>query len=440
MRDLPALLIAKKRDGEALSAEEIDDLVGGIVDGTLADAQLGALLMAGLLRGSTNDEVVAWTRAMRDSGYVLDRSDAAIGPSLDKHSTGGVGDKVSLVLAPLVAACGARVPMISGRGLGHTGGTIDKLESIPGLRVGLEIDEFERNIESVGFAMAQAGDWLAPADRRAYSIRDVTGTVECVPWITASILSKKLAEGLDGLVLDVKCGRGAFMKTRERARELADSLVRVASALGCRTRALLTDMDRPLGRAIGNSLEVAESLECLAGVGPEDLRELTIELAAEMLELGGVVDDVDVGRARATQALDDGTALERFRRFVEVQGGDPRVVDQPREVLPTARCTAPVVADVEGHVGALDPMQLALGALRLGAGRRTPGEPIDHAVGIQIERQVGDAVSSGDTLAVVHAQDSAEATRLAGTLGAAWLIAPQAASRGPLVLERIDSH
>ncbi|HMQ22776.1 MAG TPA: thymidine phosphorylase, partial [Planctomycetota bacterium] len=266
---LPSLWIAKKRDGHALDAQEIASIVAAVVDGSMADSQVAALLMAGLLRGSTREETVAWTRAMRDSGRVLRRD---CGPSIDKHSTGGVGDKVSLVLAPLAAACGAFVPMISGRGLGHTGGTIDKLESIQGLRTDLEVEDFERCVASVGFAMAGAGPWLAPADRRLYAIRDVTATVECVPWITASILSKKLAEGLDGLVLDIKCGRGAFMADIEAARELAASLVSVATLLGCKTEASITDMDVPLGRTIGNALEVQEAIDCLHGGGPADLR------------------------------------------------------------------------------------------------------------------------------------------------------------------------
>ncbi|MCA8968189.1 MAG: thymidine phosphorylase [Planctomycetes bacterium] len=395
----PAEWIAAKRDGRELAATEIADIVRAVVDGSISDGQLGALLMAGLLQGSTREETVAWTMAMRDSGRILER---AVGPSLDKHSTGGVGDKISLVLAPLVAACGGRVPMISGRGLGHTGGTIDKLESIPGLRTDLAIDEFEATIDSVGFAMASAGPWLAPADRRIYALRDITATVECVPWITASILSKKLAEGLDGLVLDVKCGRGAFMKDLASARVLAQSLVEVAQALGCATEALVTDMDVPLGNAIGNALEVLEAIECLHGRGPVDVRRLTLDLAASMLVSGGIDEDRSAARSRAATALDDGSALDRFRRFVEVQGGDPRVVLEPTRVLPSTSVVQDVIADNAGTVVDLDPMMLAQAALSRGAGRARAHDVLDPAAGIVIERHVGATVRRGDVLARVY--------------------------------------
>ncbi|MCB9919052.1 MAG: thymidine phosphorylase [Planctomycetes bacterium] len=431
----PAEWIAAKRDGRELAASDIADIVRAVVDGSISDGQLGALLMAGLLQGSTREETVAWTMAMRDSGRILTR---AVGPSLDKHSTGGVGDKISLVLAPLVAACGGRVPMISGRGLGHTGGTIDKLESIPGLRTDLEIDEFEAAIDSVGFAMASAGPWLAPADRRIYALRDVTATVECVPWITASILSKKLAEGLDGLVLDVKCGRGAFMKDRTSARMLAQSLVEVARSLGCATEALVTDMDVPLGNAIGNALEVREAIECLHGRGPDDVRRLTLELAASMLVSGGLDEDHSAALARAATALDDGSAAERFRRFVEVQGGDPRVVEEPTRVLPSTDVVQDVIAGTAGTVVDIDPMALARAALSRGAGRARALEPIDPAAGIVIERHVGASVLRGDLLARVYG--TLRPGEQSGELADAWVIDTRSGSASESVANTPGRH
>ncbi len=335
MKSHPALPIAKKRDGGRLEAAEIDDLVAGIVDGSVGDAQLGALLMAGLIRGMDGEETACWTMAVRDSGLVYDLSSVP-GIKVDKHSTGGVGDKVSLVLAPLVASLGVSVPMVSGRGLGHTGGTIDKLESIPGFRTDLAPGEFVATLAKVGLVMSAATDLLAPADRRMYAIRDVTATIESIPWITASILSKKLAEGIDALVLDVKCGRGAFMKDLEAARRLADSIVGTANRLGCRCRARITDMDRPLGCAVGNALEVIEAIDSLRGEGPADLREVVELLGADMLVLAGRVADEDEGRKLCAAALDDGRALSRFAAMLEAQGADPALVEDPAARLPAA--------------------------------------------------------------------------------------------------------
>ena len=452
----PARLIAKKRDGGELSTDEIHDLVGGVVDGSLEPAQLGALLMAGFWRGSNAREIADWTRAMRDSGRVYSLASVE-GPKVDKHSTGGVGDKVSLVLAPLVAACGGKVPMVSGRGLGHTGGTVDKLESIPGFSMQLTPEGFEALVAEIGVAMSSATADIAPADARMYATRDVTGTVESVPWIVSSILSKKLAEGIDALVLDVKCGRGAFMKDLASARELASSLVETAELCGCRTRALITDMDVPLGRAVGNALEVAEAVDCLAGGGPGDLRECVVQLASEMLALSAATASPASGtetdaareessssaqlaraRARAEAALDDGTALARFELMVERQGGDPRVARDPWALLPRAPQVMAIDSPRAGYLVDLDPFVVGQAAVDLGAGRRSAGDSIDPSVGIVCCAKPGDFVEQGqDLFEIHHAGDVAVARDVARRLLDAASLGDEAGSQRELVLERI---
>lgn len=429
-----ALLIARKRDGGALTAEELTELVRGFMDGSVADYQLAAFLMAAFLRGLDQDETVALTRAMLHSGETLELRSVRR-PKIDKHSTGGVGDKVSLCLAPLVAAAGVAVPMISGRGLGHTGGTLDKLESIPGYQVALEADRFERIVREVGCSLIGQTARLAPADRRIYALRDVTGTVESIPLIVASILSKKLAAGLDGLVLDVKCGRGAFMKTRARARALAEALVRVGAGAGLPARALITDMDAPLGLTIGNALETREAIEVLRGGGPADLREATFALGAEMLALAGVERDPRRGRARLEELSRTGAGAEVFARMVAAHGGDARVVAEP-ERLPRAPVVVEVVAARSGHVRAVDPMALGLAAMALGAGRRRAEDPIDHAVGIELTAPRGAHVVRGAPLALVHARRRRDAAAAAPSVAAAFTVGEPRPRPARLVLER----
>ena len=434
MRHHPARLNQKKRDGGELSDEEIDDLVQGVVDGSLGDGQLGAFLMAVCCRGMNPRETARLTLAMRDSGVVLDLR-ALPGRKVDKHSTGGVGDKVSLCLAPLVAACGVSVPMISGRGLGHTGGTIDKLAAIPGYRSSLEPDEMVAVLRDCGFVMAGASAAVAPADRRMYAMRDVSGTVESIPLITASILSKKLAEGIDGLVMDVKCGRAAFMKDHAAARALAAGLVRVGVAAGIDVTALVTDMDRPLGRAIGNHVEVLEAVQVLKGQGPDDLRELTLALGVEMLRLAGER-DADTAQARLVRAIDDGSAATALRHNVERQGGDPRFVDDAK-ALGRAPVHLGVASPRDGFLADLDPLALGICAMDLGAGRRQPQDRIDPHVGILLLAQRGERVTRGQPLALVMAQTNSAAEAMLPRVLAAVRIGDEAPPPRPLVIERI---
>ncbi len=409
MRSHPAHLISAKRDGAELEAAQIADLVSGVVDGSLGDAQLGAFLMAVCCRGMTPAETAHLTLAMRDSGLVLDLSSVP-GRKIDKHSTGGVGDKVSLCLAPMVAACGVPVPMISGRGLGHTGGTLDKLDSIPGYRTDLDPAEFVAVLRECGYVMAGASAAVAPADRRMYAVRDISGTVESIPLITASILSKKLAEGIDGLVMDVKCGRAAFLPAREDAEALAESLVKTGEHAGLEVRALITGMDAPLGRTIGNRLEVLEAAQILKGEGPEDLREVTFALGAEMLVMGGVAEDQADARARLAEVVSSGAALETCRKNIVRQGGDPAFLDDAK-ALGKAPATLGVASPRDGRIVDLDALRLGRTAMELGAGRRQPGDTIDPDVGIVLVAHVGDAVHRGEPLALVQARslDAAQA-------------------------------
>jgi pyrimidine-nucleoside phosphorylase len=398
-------LIVRKREGERLGQQEIRDLVAGFMDGSVADYQMSALAMAVYFQGMDFDETVAMTLAMRDSGKVVSLEQIDV-PKVDKHSTGGVGDKVSICLAPIVAACGVAVPMMSGRGLGHTGGTLDKLEAIPGFRVDLSVREFRAQLRKIGCALiGQTGD-LAPADKRLYALRDVTGTVESIPLITSSILSKKLAEGIDALVLDVKVGRGAFMKTEADARELARCLVRVGTLAGKRVSALLTDMNTPIGYTIGNALETTEALEILHGEGPDDLRELTYELAAEMLRAAGVVKTKFQALRRIGQEVADGAALEKMREIVEAQGGDPRIVDAPDQ-LAVARHHATITAATDGYLTDLEPLELGYASMGLGAGRSRAEDAVDPGAGIRLHFQLGDRVRKGDALATLYTSERA---------------------------------
>jgi len=401
----PQHIIAKKRDGEALSREEIGAFVRGATDGSWADYQLSALLMAIYLRGMTPEETALYTEAMMNSGVVADLHNVKL-PKADKHSTGGVGDKVSLHLAPMIAACGVAVPMISGRGLGHTGGTLDKLESIPGFRVNLSMAEYRAELEQIGLSLIGQTAELAPSDKKLYALRDVTATVECIPLICGSILAKKLAEGIDVLVLDVKFGRGAFMKDKAKARELAQALVSVATAMGKPTRAVMTAMEQPLGRNVGNALEVIESIECLRGRGPADTMEVTYALGEQMLVLAGVARTAAEARAALERSISSGAALEKFRAMIVAQDGDARVVDQP-ERLPQAKFKVALAAPRAGFVQDVDAMGVALAALRLGAGRVKAADGVDHAVGFSELVKVGERVAAGSPLGVIHANDEA---------------------------------
>ena len=432
-RMFPQQVIARKRDGHALSRDEIAAFVRGAVDGSWADYQLSALLMAIFWRGMTPEETAHYTEAMMHSGVVADLS-AVPGVKVDKHSTGGVGDKVSLPLAPMVVACGVPVPMISGRGLGHSGGTLDKLESIPGFRTDLSLDTYRDQVAAIGCALIGQTKDLAPADKKLYALRDVTATVECIPLICGSILSKKLAEGIDALVLDVKFGRGAFMKTQAEARRLAETLVQVGRAGGKKVRAVLTAMDQPLGHCVGNALEVGESLACLRGQGPVDLMTVTFELGSHMLVLGGVAADLAEARRQLEQAIASGAALRKFREIVAAQGGDVGVVDDPAR-LPQASIKRPLRARQAGHVADVDAMGVALAALRLGAGRAKAEDRIDPAVGISGLVKVGDRVAAGDPLGLVHANDPTALAEANETLERAITIGDRPAAVPALIAE-----
>jgi len=411
-------LIARKRDGGALTGAEIAALVDGYVRGRVPDYQMAAFAMAVVWRGMDDGETAALLAAMQHSGDVLSWRDLDR-PTADKHSTGGVGDKISLPLAPAVAACGVAVPMISGRGLGHTGGTLDKLESIPGMNVRLDLDAFRRITRDVGTCLIGQTDRICPADRKLYALRDVTATIESIPLIVASILSKKLAEGVDSLVLDVKVGQGAFMKTRDSALALARAMVGAAHTAGRRATAMLTAMDRPTGSHIGNALEIVETIAVLKGGGPADTRQLVVRQGGEMLRLAGVVSDAAAGELAIGAALDDGRALGVFSRLVEAQGGDPRVCDDPTAVLPAAPITAPVLADRGGIVAAIDALAVGLAAVRLGAGRDRAEDAVDPAVGFVFSRRIGDRVEAGEPIAWVHGRDPGRTDRAIAEVRAA---------------------
>jgi pyrimidine-nucleoside phosphorylase len=414
-------LIEHKRDGRALEPGDWGRLVGEYAAGRVPDYQMAALLMAVYFRGLEPAELEALTDAMIASGDRLSFGSLSI-PVADKHSTGGVGDKVSLLLAPLVASCGVAVPMMSGRGLGHTGGTLDKLESIPGFRTGLSLGEVKTQVERLGCAMFGQTPGIAPADRRLYALRDVTGTVESIPLLASSIMSKKLAEGLDGLVLDVKTGSGAFLPDTGLAVELARTMIALGEARGCRTVALLTAMDRPLGRACGNALEVEEAIEGLRGRGPADLMEVALALGAEMLVLVGAAPDLPAARTRLEQAVASGRALETFARVIEAQGGNPAVVDEPA-VLPQADAVEVYRAERNGVVVQVEPRRIGHAVVALGGGRTTVDATVDPTVGFVITVKPGDPVRAGEPIASVFARDAGglalglEALREAVTIG-----------------------
>ncbi len=431
-------LIRRKRDGGELTPEELAFLVRGISDGSVSDAQVGALAMAVVVRGMSAAERIALTGEMTRSGDVLDWSSAGLpGPALDKHSTGGVGDKVSLLLAPIVAACGGAVPMISGRGLGHTGGTLDKLEAIPGYDTTPDNETFRRAVASAGCAIVGQTGTLAPADRRLYAIRDATGTVESIPLIAASILSKKLAAGLDALVMDVKVGSGAFLPGHEQASELAQAIVEIARGNGLHASALLTDMDRVLGRSAGNAVEVRESIDHLTGAAADErLRAVTLALSAELLRLGGVIDDEDEARAAAERALDGGVAAERFAAMVAQLGGPADIVEAPERHLPAAPVTLAAEPATAGIVTGVQVRAVGVAVIALGGGRTRETDPVDHAVGLTEVAAPGERVGPGERpLALVHARDEASAGRACDALRDAYAIGDLPPRAVPAVLE-----
>jgi len=429
--------VLRKRDGEALPPAEIEAFLRGYGEGRVAEHQMAAFLMAVWFNGLTSAELATFVDVMLHSGAVV-RLDSVPGIKVDKHSTGGVGDKVSIVLAPLVASLGVPVPMMSGRALGHSGGTLDKLESIPGFRTDLTLAEFRAQVERIGCALIGQTDEIAPLDRRLYALRDATATVESIPLIASSIMSKKLAEGIDALVLDVKAGNGAFVRDADQAERLARTMIGIGQAYGRDVVALLTAMDRPLGAAAGNAVEIEEAVATLKGGGPPDLRALTLELAAEMLVLGRVADDVESGRQRAGAALDDGRALEKMREIVTAQGGDPRVLDSPRDVLPRARIRRVVTAGRGGVIAAMDVRAIGMACMRLGAGRDSLDGAIDPAVGFILARKPGDTVSADDELAVVLGNDEARVTAAAAALRAAIRVEDEAGPPAlPLIVKRI---
>jgi thymidine phosphorylase len=423
-------VIRTKRDGGALSAEQIAFFMDGYLAGTIADEQAAALCMAILLRDMQPGELATWTQAMIDSGERLDL--AGVGrPTVDKHSTGGVGDKVSLVLAPLVAACGAAVPQMSGRGLGHTGGTLDKLESIPGWRAALPVDELVAQLGTIGAVICATSEALCPADRKLYALRDVTATVEAIPLIASSIMSKKIAEGTASLVLDVKVGSGAFLPERDRARRLAETMVGLGEAHGVRTRALLTAMDTPLGRACGNGLEVAEAVAALRGEGPADLVEVTLALAREMLDLAGLGAGSGGGAVDPATALADGRALAAWDAMIRAQGGDPDAE------LPVAPVRHEVPAPRAGYVRRLDARAVGVAVWRLGAGRSRKEDPVSHAAGAVCLVKPGDRVEEGQPVLVLHTEDGSRLPAALDALSDAVTVGDEPPPPAPLILDRI---
>jgi pyrimidine-nucleoside phosphorylase len=421
-------LIRKKREGGSLSEEELRWMISGYVREAIPDYQMSAFLMACYFRGMNVEETLTFTRLMLHS--------------VDKHSTGGVGDKVSLILAPIVAACGVPVPMISGRGLGHTGGTLDKLESIPGFRTNLSVSEYKRTIQKIGLVMIGQTDQLAPADKKMYALRDVTATVECIPLIAGSIMSKKLAEGIDALVLDVKTGLGAFMQTTQQAIELARTLVRIGNEFGKETIAFITDMNQPLGMTIGNWLEVTEAVECLRGTRgrsgeSSDLMEVTHVLAGAMLMLGKKARTVAEGIDLSRRAVDDGSAYRKFLQLVESQGGDTSVVGS-LERYPHPKYTRDVKAPARGFIGEIHPVELGLASISLGAGRARIDDPIDAKAGILLKKKVGDPVAEGEVLAILHTDNQGSIELTHKRVQDAFRIQPLPPKPKPLILRYID--
>lgn len=427
-------IIKSKRDGKQLSEAQIRWLVEGFATGDIPDYQMAAFAMAVYFRDLNDSELGVLTDAMLRSGEVMDFSDIP-GVKVDKHSTGGVGDKISLPLAPAVAACGVPVPMISGRGLGHTGGTLDKLESIPGFRVDLDQHTFRRHVRDIGACLIGQTGSLAPADKKLYALRDVTATVDCIPLIVSSIMSKKLAEGIDALVLDVKVGSGAFMKTVDQARILASKMVATGRAMGKEVVAYLTRMEQPLGCYVGNAVETLESIQTLHGQGPQDIVELVETLGGEMLLLGKVVEDIEAGKERIRQVLNNGKAAAKFKEMIAAQGGEPAVVDDV-SLLPRAQTSTTFVAPQAGYLSSVDAEEVGLAGLDLGAGRAQSSDTIDPAVGLKILKKIGDPVAAGEGLVeILHNGRGVESCQK--RLARAFVLADQGEPVQPLVLERL---
>ena len=432
---VPQWIIEKKRDGKALTEEEIRFFIDGYTDESIPDYQMAAMAMAIYLKGMSFEETAVLTDAMMNSGDLVDTSSILL-PKVDKHSTGGVGDKVSLILAPLVASCGAAVPMISGRGLGITGGTLDKMESISGYRTGLSESEFVDVVQKCGCSIIGQTARIAPADKKLYALRDVTATVPSIPLIVASIMSKKLAEGIDALVLDVKWGQGAFMKTYDQAQQLAHNLVEVGHRMNKSMAALISDMNQPLGKTAGNALEVQESIECLRGNGPEDLMEVTMALSARMLVQAGICTDTIAGFELLQTKLDSGEALEIFGQMIELQGGDRRCIED-ESVLPKAKILREFRATRGGYVSAVDANAVGRAALLLGAGRQKTTDQVDHSVGISDLVKVGDFVEKDQPLCVIHAQSEATCSESTVELKKAFTVAREAVLAPPIIRDTI---
>ena len=436
----PQQIIAKKRDGSTLTADEIGGFIDGVCDSSWADYQITALIMAMFIRGLDSGEQEAITKAMLYSGEVLDLSDIDR-PVADKHSTGGVGDKTSLIIAPLAAACGLAVPMISGRGLGHTGGTLDKLESIPGFNVNLTTEEFKAVIKKCGYAMAGQTAEIAPADKKIYALRDATATVPCIPLIVASIMSKKLAEDLDALVLDVKTGVGAFMQKFEDSRALAEALVHTGKSFGVKTEAVISDMSQPLGMNVGNALEVYECLKILRGeVEPamQATLDLSVELTARLLTMSGISENIRSASEKCAEALSSGRALEKFRQNVELQNGDPRVCDDPGQLLTNDLMRLDITADEAGFIRSFDALAVGRVVCDLGGGRVLADDGIDHAVGFECKAFIGDKVAKGQTLGTLRCRDNSRAASAGARLKQAYSINETAGEKVKLVVEVVS--
>jgi pyrimidine-nucleoside phosphorylase len=431
-------LIRRKRDKGRLRDEEIEELVSAYAAGKVPDYQMAAMLMAIFFRGMTAEETAALTMAMMNTGHVFDLSSIP-GPKVDKHSTGGVGDKVSLIVAPLVAACGVNVPMVSGRSLGHTGGTLDKLESIPGFRTDLSFAQFRKNVASSGLCVMGQTKRMCPADRKLYALRDVTATVDSIPLIAASIMSKKLAEGVDGLVLDVKTGSGAFMSRTAQARRLARTMIAIGTQLGKKVVALVTDMSEPLGSAVGNAVEVAEAIEALKGRWRSDLEEVTLALGEEMLTLAGLASGPAQARRLLMRAFSRGLGLEKFRQMVRAQGGDPKVVDD-YSMLPQPAYRVGVCAASAGFVRSMDALQVGLLGVRLGVGRRNLDSRIDHSAGFLFRKKVGDKVAKADVIAEVLGSNEAKVKEAASRLPALIAIGGTAPRSNGIVVARLSGN
>ncbi|MEO7673914.1 MAG: thymidine phosphorylase [Pyrinomonadaceae bacterium] len=437
----PQEIIAKKRDGNELSLAEIDSFIDGVCDKSWADYQISALLMAMFLAGLSLAEQDALTHAMLHSGEVLDFSEISK-PKGDKHSTGGVGDKTSLIIAPIVAACGVAVPMISGRGLGHTGGTLDKLEAIPGYNVRLTKEEFHRVIDQCGFAMAGQTAEIAPADKKLYSLRDATATVPCLPLIVASIMSKKLAEGLDALILDVKTGSGAFMQNFDDSRKLAEALVKTGRNFGVKTEAVISDMSQPLGKYVGNSFETYECIKILKGeteIGAESTLELSLELSARLLVLAGISEDLPGARQIAKSKLTSGEAFAKFVDNIELQGGDPAICDKPELLLDTNLLEATIGVGTSGVVSGIDTLAIGNAIVQIGGGRNRADDRIDHAVGYASLAKIGDSLQNGQPLGVLYCRNEEQADSIAAALRSSYKLGQEPATM-PALIEAVISQ